>query len=52
MRVNQRQEFVIGGYRPNAKNFDALIFEYYEGKQLIYAARTHNGAACYLAGLP
>src|SRR5215831_4697891 len=26
MRVNQWQEFVIGGYTPTAKNFDALIF--------------------------
>jgi ATP-dependent DNA ligase len=25
MRVNQGQEFVIGGYTPTAKNFDALI---------------------------
>ncbi len=28
MRVNQGQEFVIGGYTPTAKNFDALIFGY------------------------
>ena len=26
MRVNQGQEFVIGGYTASAKNFDALIF--------------------------
>lgn len=25
MRVNQGQEFVIGGYTPGPKNFDALI---------------------------
>jgi len=30
MRVNQGQEFVIGGYTPGPKNFDALIFGYYE----------------------
>jgi bifunctional non-homologous end joining protein LigD len=28
MRVNQGQEFVIGGYTPNARSFDALIFGY------------------------
>jgi bifunctional non-homologous end joining protein LigD len=43
MRVNQGQEFVIGGFTPSPRNFDALIFGYYEGKQLIYVARTRNG---------
>ena len=43
MRVNQGQEFVIGGYTPSPKNFDALIFGYYEGGKLMYAARTRNG---------
>ena|SRR5438270_13125098 len=43
MRVNQGQEFVIGGYTPSDKNFDALVFGYYQGKDLIYAARTRNG---------
>jgi bifunctional non-homologous end joining protein LigD len=43
MRVNRGQEFVIGGYTPSPKNFDALIFGYYEGKKLIYVARTRNG---------
>jgi hypothetical protein len=41
--VCQGQEFVIGGYTPSPKNFDALIFGYYEGDQLIYVARTRNG---------
>jgi ATP-dependent DNA ligase len=43
MRVNRGQEFVIGGYTPGPKNFDALIFGYYEGDKLIYVARTRNG---------
>jgi len=43
MRINQGQEFVIGGYTPSPKNFDALIFGYYEGDRLLYAARTRNG---------
>jgi len=43
MRVNQGQEFVIGGYTPSPKNFDALIFGYYEGGRLLYVARTRNG---------
>ena len=43
MRINQGQEFVVGGYTPTPRNFDALIFGYYEGKKLIYVARTRNG---------
>jgi bifunctional non-homologous end joining protein LigD len=43
MRVNQGQELVIGGYTVGGRTFDALIFGYYEGKKLIYAARTRNG---------
>lgn len=43
MRVNQGQEFVIGGYTPSPKNFDALIFGYYKGGKLIYVGRTRNG---------
>jgi bifunctional non-homologous end joining protein LigD len=43
MRVNQGQEFVIAGYTSSSKNFDALIFGYYDGDRLIYMARTRNG---------
>jgi bifunctional non-homologous end joining protein LigD len=43
MRVNRGQEFVIGGYTVGGTAFDALVFGYYEGKDLIYAARTRNG---------
>ena len=40
---NRGQEFVIGGYTVGTKTFDALVFGYYEGDRLIYAARTRNG---------
>jgi len=43
MRTNQGQEFVIAGYTPSPKNFDALVIGYYEGGKLMYAARTRNG---------
>ena len=43
MRVNQGQEFVIGGYTIGTKTFDAVIFGYYEGDRLMYVARTRNG---------
>jgi bifunctional non-homologous end joining protein LigD len=48
MRVNQGQEFVIGGYTPSPKNFDALIFGYYEGGRLLRrknAKRLHAALA-------
>lgn len=43
MRVNRGQEFVIGGYTHGTRTFDAIIFGYYEGKDLIYVAGTRNG---------
>jgi bifunctional non-homologous end joining protein LigD len=43
MRINQGQEFVIGGYTLGGKNFDALIFGCYEAGQLLYVGRTRNG---------
>ncbi len=43
MRINRGQEFVIGGYTVGGSTFDALVFGYYEGKDLIYAGRTRNG---------
>jgi bifunctional non-homologous end joining protein LigD len=43
MRVNRGQEFVIGGYTIDGSTFDALVFGYYAGKDLIYVARTRNG---------
>jgi len=43
MRVNQGQEFVIGGYTHGTKNFDALVFGVYDKGKLLYVARTRNG---------
>ena len=43
MRVNQGQEFVIGGYTHGTKTFDALVFGVYEKGKLLYVARTRNG---------
>src|SRR5918996_3215842 len=43
MRVNQGQEFVIGGYTRGTKTFDALVFGVYEHRKLLYVARTRNG---------
>jgi len=43
MRVNRVQEFVIGGYTVGPKNFDAVVFGYFDGGKLIYAGRTRSG---------
>jgi bifunctional non-homologous end joining protein LigD len=42
-RLNQGQEFVIGGYTPGAHGFDALIVGVYVGKDLLFAARVRAG---------
>lgn len=52
MRVNQGQEFVIGGYTLGTRTFDAVIFGAYRGNELVYVARTRNGfTAATRAGL-
>ena len=43
MRVNRRQPFVIGGFTLGAKNFDAIVFGYYDTGKLMYAGRTRSG---------
>jgi DNA ligase D-like protein (predicted ligase) len=43
MRINIGQEFVIGGFTPGSNGVDALIVGYYEGGELIYAARVRAG---------
>jgi bifunctional non-homologous end joining protein LigD len=43
MRVNRAQEFVIGGLTVGGRHFDALIFGYWDGDRLMYAARTRSG---------
>ena len=43
LRVNRGQEFVIGGYTVASKNFDAVIFGYYDGGKVVYAGRTRSG---------
>jgi ATP-dependent DNA ligase len=43
MRVNQVQAFVIAGYTPASRNFDSVVFGYYDGGKLMYAGRTRSG---------
>ena len=43
VKFNRRQEFVIGGYKPNATNFESLVVGYYERGQLHFAGRVRAG---------
>ena len=43
VRFAKHQEFVIGGYKPNAANFDSLLVGYYDGKQLVCAGKVRSG---------
>jgi ATP-dependent DNA ligase len=43
MRIGGGQEFVIGGYTPAPKNFDAVLVRYFEGSKLMFAARVRTG---------
>ena len=43
LHTNMEQEFVIGGYIPGARGFDALLVGVYENKELIFVAKVKNG---------
>jgi bifunctional non-homologous end joining protein LigD len=46
LKVEQRQEFVVGGYtepRNSRQHIGALLLGYYEGDRLIYAGHTGGG---------
>jgi bifunctional non-homologous end joining protein LigD len=43
MRIGGGQEFVIGGFTPSPKNFDALLVGYFDGNKLLFAGRVRNG---------
>ena len=43
MRVNQGQEFVIGGFVPGSLGIESIIVGYYQTKKLIYVAKIKNG---------
>jgi bifunctional non-homologous end joining protein LigD len=43
MRVLQRRDFVIGGYTPDGRNFDAILIGDCEGHALRYIAKVRAG---------
>lgn len=42
-KVRLRQEFVIGGYKPEHNNFQSIVVGYYENKKLRFAGRVRSG---------
>jgi len=43
VRFGNRQEFVVGGFRPNGKTLDAVIVGFYQGRELLYASKVRAG---------
>ena len=43
VKFNQRQEFVVGGFKPMAGGFESLLVGYYEGRKLMFASKVRAG---------
>ena len=48
VRFAKHQELVIGGFKPNAANFDSLLVGFYEGKKLLCAGKVRSGFTPHL----
>jgi DNA ligase D-like protein (predicted ligase) len=42
-KIQRRQEFVIGGFKPEGRNFQSIVVGYYEAKRLRFAGRVRAG---------
>jgi bifunctional non-homologous end joining protein LigD len=47
-KINKAQEFVIGGYKPDAASFQSILIGYYEAKKLFFAGKVRQGFNPYL----
>ncbi len=43
VKFSQRQEFVIGGYKPAGNTFDSVLVGYYERRKFFYAGKVRAG---------
>jgi bifunctional non-homologous end joining protein LigD len=50
LKIDKAQEFVIGGYKPDARNFQSILVGYYEGDKLLFAGKVRQGFNPYLRG--
>jgi len=47
-KINKGQEFVIGGYKPDAGSFQSILVGYYEAKELLFAGKVRQGFNPYV----
>lgn len=43
VKFNRHQEFVVGGFKPNATTFESLLVGYYQGSDLLFAGKVRAG---------
>jgi bifunctional non-homologous end joining protein LigD len=48
VKFSPRQEFVIGGYKPNGTNFDSILVGYHAGQRLQFAGKVRAGFTPHL----
>jgi bifunctional non-homologous end joining protein LigD len=48
LKLEQQQEFVVGGFRPGNHGVDALLVGFYEGRDLRFAAKVRAGFTPHL----
>jgi bifunctional non-homologous end joining protein LigD len=42
-KIDKSQEFVIGGYKPDAGSFQSILVGYYDAKEFIFAGKVRQG---------
>ena len=42
-KINKNQEFVIGGYKPDAATFQSILVGYYQDKKLLFGGKVRQG---------
>jgi len=47
-KINKAQEFVIGGYKPDAGSFQSILVGYYQAKKLLFAGKVRQGFNPYV----
>jgi bifunctional non-homologous end joining protein LigD len=47
-KINKAQEFVIGGYKPDATGFQSILVGYYQAKKLLFAGKVRQGFNPYI----
>jgi bifunctional non-homologous end joining protein LigD len=47
-KISRGQEFVIGGYKPDAASFQSILIGYHEAKKLLFAGKVRQGFNSYV----